>query len=63
MSAPDVIDLPPLDGFTRDELCDLVRILHGALVRARADYETLSATAQQAIDLAVTVLDVDAGAA
>jgi hypothetical protein len=34
--------LPSLAGFTHGELCDLVRILHGALVRAQADFTTLT---------------------
>jgi hypothetical protein len=34
--------LPPLDAFTHAELRDLVAILHGALLRAQADYTKLS---------------------
>lgn len=43
------IQLPPLDGFTRDELCELIRILHGGMVRAHADYVTLEGITQSAI--------------
>ncbi len=43
------IPLPPLDDFNREELCELVRILHGGMVRAHADYELLRETATQAI--------------
>lgn len=43
--------LPPLDGFSRAELEDLVGILHRALVRAQSDYETLSATTERAIGM------------
>lgn len=44
--------LPSLDGFSRDELIDLVRILHGALVRAQADYLELSKLTNDVISVA-----------
>jgi hypothetical protein len=44
-------ELPPLDGFTRAELEELVGTLHGALVRAQADYETLAATTDKAVGI------------
>lgn len=44
------IKLPPLDGFTREELEELIRVLHGGLVRAQADYDALSSTAWLALD-------------
>ena len=47
--------LPPLDDFTRDELCELVRILHSGLVRAQADYLALSKTTREVIELADTL--------
>jgi hypothetical protein len=52
-TAPTQISaLPPLDDFTRAELAELVRVLHGALVRAQADFTTLAATCGQAITVA-----------
>lgn len=51
--------LPPLDDFTRDELVHLIRILHGGLVRAQADFTQLAATTAQAIDIAVTAIEGD----
>ena len=44
-------NLPPLDGFTRDELVELIRILHGGLVRAQSDYELLASTAARAVEV------------
>ena len=49
MNTVNTITLPPLDGFTRAELCELVRVLHGGLVRAQADYDALAVTTKNAI--------------
>jgi hypothetical protein len=53
----DPIPLPSLDGFTRAELCELVRILHNGLARAHADFEALAATTRQAINVAEATID------
>lgn len=50
-------ELPPLDGFNRAELEELIGVLHGALVRAQADYTKLAATC----DRAVSVLEAATG--
>jgi hypothetical protein len=60
MTTATINELPPLDGFTYAELAELVRILHAALVQASADYEALSATTRQAIDVASAALDARA---
>ena len=54
---PDTIALPPLDHFTRDELCELVRVLHDGIVRAQADYLELYATATKGLDFAKSALE------
>lgn len=55
MNAPFV--LPPLDGFNRAELEELIHVLHGALGRADADYKALEATANRAIAMLKAIVE------
>jgi hypothetical protein len=48
-------EIPPLDGFTRAELEELIGVLHGSLVRAHADYDVLAATAEKAVEVLRTI--------
>ena len=43
--------LPSMDDMTREDLEQLVRILHGAVCRAQADYELLAETTASALEL------------
>ena len=48
----NVADLPSLERFSREELEQLIAILHGALVRASSQFEELHDAAQASLDIA-----------
>lgn len=50
-------DLPSLEHFSRDELVQLVAILHGALRKADESYSDLAHTTQTAVDVARASID------
>lgn len=52
-----VDDLPSLEHFTRDELVELVGILHRSLRKADEAYVSLAGTTEHAIEVARTAID------
>ena len=52
------VQLPDLSTFTREELVELIRILHGGLVAAQADFDALYAKAREAVALTASLGEV-----